>query len=173
MEASANDRLSPIAGIAWDFGDGVHASGNLASHCYAKPGPQRMTVSATDGAGNAASTTRNLTVRRPRRTAIGCLALSSPTVALRPRQRADEAPGSATARFAISHPARLKAVVQRRRGRRWRDEASLRKRVRAGAATLRIRPRRFGGRRLPTGRYRLRISARRASATARFEVSRR
>jgi hypothetical protein len=63
-EASGADLWSPV-GIAWDFGDGSSAAGSQVSHSYAAVGDYTVTVTATDGAGNASSEQRTIHVIAP------------------------------------------------------------------------------------------------------------
>jgi hypothetical protein len=64
MSASASDRWSG-ASISWSFGDGATASGSAVAHAYGVPGVYTVTVSGTDGAGNATSTARAIQVSDP------------------------------------------------------------------------------------------------------------
>ena len=52
MAAAAADRLTP-ASIHWAFGDGGTASGGAVSHAFGSAGAFTVTVTATDGVGNA------------------------------------------------------------------------------------------------------------------------
>lgn len=49
---------------AWDFGDGGTATGPTATHRYAAAGSYAVTLSATDGQGRVASTTRYVGVQQ-------------------------------------------------------------------------------------------------------------
>jgi PKD domain len=62
MAAAAVDRLTPVS-IGWTFGDGGTASGGAVSHVFGTPGAFNVTVTATDGVGNARTTTRPILVR--------------------------------------------------------------------------------------------------------------
>ncbi len=57
MSAAAADRMSAPA-LRFDFGDGSSADGGAVEHIYGQPGDYTVTVTATDAAGNASSTTR-------------------------------------------------------------------------------------------------------------------
>jgi hypothetical protein len=64
MSAQASDALSPVT-LTWDFGDGSQATGASVRHTYGIPGDHVVTVRAVDGAGNAATVTRTVTVSSP------------------------------------------------------------------------------------------------------------
>jgi hypothetical protein len=49
------DTWSAVAATEWSFGDGSRASGQTLSHTFAEPGPHVVTVSSTDGRGNAST----------------------------------------------------------------------------------------------------------------------
>lgn len=61
MSAAATDRVSGTT-VHFDFGDGGGADATSAQHVYGAAGTFTVTVSATDAAGNAASTTRSVVV---------------------------------------------------------------------------------------------------------------
>jgi hypothetical protein len=61
MAAAAFDRMTPV-GLHWDFGDGTAADGPGVSHAYGAAGSFGVTLTATDGAGNRSSATRNVLV---------------------------------------------------------------------------------------------------------------
>lgn len=63
--ATARDLWSGVASIAWDFGDGVSATGATAHHRYAGAGDYTVRVAVTDGSGNVRTTTRVITVDDP------------------------------------------------------------------------------------------------------------
>jgi hypothetical protein len=62
MAASATDDWSNPATFTWDFGDGSTGAGAAPSHVYAAPGVYTVAITATDGAGNPATTTRTIVV---------------------------------------------------------------------------------------------------------------
>src|SRR5215216_1436902 len=64
MAAAATDRWSRFR-LAWNFGDGTSAPGDAVTHAFGAPGPFRVTVIATDAVGNAASTTRPVSIAAP------------------------------------------------------------------------------------------------------------
>ena len=66
MAAAAADRLTP-ASIHWAFGDGGTASGGAVSHAFGSAGAFTVTVTATDGVGNATADTRPILVAAARR----------------------------------------------------------------------------------------------------------
>jgi PKD domain len=61
MAAAAIDRLSPV-GIHWAFGDGGTAVGGAVSHAFGSAGAFTVSVTATDGVGNATTATRPVLV---------------------------------------------------------------------------------------------------------------
>ncbi|MFL5846580.1 MAG: PKD domain-containing protein [Solirubrobacteraceae bacterium] len=61
MSAEAGDVWSAPT-FAWTFGDGASGTGSGVSHAFGAPGAFTVGVTATDGAGNAATTTRGITV---------------------------------------------------------------------------------------------------------------
>jgi len=61
MAAAATDRWSPVS-YAWSFGDGGSAGGGAVSHAFGAPGAFNVTVTATDGVGNATSATRPISI---------------------------------------------------------------------------------------------------------------
>ncbi|RKQ86984.1 PKD domain-containing protein [Solirubrobacter pauli] len=56
---------SGIAKITWQFGDGASADGADVTHVYGAAGPQTVTVTATDAAGESTSVTRGIAVSDP------------------------------------------------------------------------------------------------------------
>jgi hypothetical protein len=61
MAATATDRLTPVS-INWSFGDGASAAGGAVSHAFGAAGAFTVTVTATDGVGNATSATHPVLV---------------------------------------------------------------------------------------------------------------
>jgi hypothetical protein len=61
MGAPARDRWSG-ATVTWDFGDGGTEEGENLVYAYGKAGTYTVRVTATDGAGNARTSTRTITV---------------------------------------------------------------------------------------------------------------
>ncbi|MGY1815622.1 PKD domain-containing protein [Blastococcus sp. SYSU D00820] len=62
------DAEGPIAGYAWNWGDGTPVTTGTtptASHTYATAGTYTVTLTVTDGAGATGSTTRQVTVTAP------------------------------------------------------------------------------------------------------------
>jgi hypothetical protein len=64
MSVQAFDRWSG-ASVNWNFGDGTAADGSTVSHAWGAPGVYTITTTATDGAGNATSTTHTVQVSNP------------------------------------------------------------------------------------------------------------
>jgi hypothetical protein len=64
MSATASDAWSG-ASVSWDFGDGATAAGSVVSHTYTAAGTKMVTATATDGAGNSASQSRQITIAQP------------------------------------------------------------------------------------------------------------
>jgi hypothetical protein len=57
------DAFSSVASVKWSFGDGsADATGLQVSHTFAAAGTFKVTVTATDAAGNASSASLNVTV---------------------------------------------------------------------------------------------------------------
>ena len=52
-----------VTSYAWDFGDGTNATTATASHVYARPASYAATLTATDAAGNSATSSFTVTVR--------------------------------------------------------------------------------------------------------------
>jgi hypothetical protein len=156
FSVKAADRLSPVT-FDWDLGT-ASATSARPSRCYGRPGAQPIRLRATDGAGNVAERKGTLTIRPARRLSIGCLRLTTETVARRPRDSGT--PRSVAATFVLSRRARLTVVLERRRRGGWRPAARAYYRADAGANRLPFGPRRFGGRPLRAGRYRVRVFAR-------------
>ncbi len=155
LTAQATDAWSPIAGIAWNFGDGATAGGTSVDHTWAAPGTYAVSATATDAAGNSAVATGTVTVsaatavptpQPPRGTDRSAPVLG----ALRVSGRRS----GVTVRLRLSEAATVTARLERRRGRRWkRVGGSVGARLAAGKGQLRVK------RRLSPGRYRLTLVA--------------
>jgi hypothetical protein len=63
MAAAATDRWSPVT-LRWSFGDGATAPGGAVTHAFGSRGAFDVSVTATDGVGNASSATRPILVGR-------------------------------------------------------------------------------------------------------------
>ena len=61
MAAAATDRWSG-ASLSWTFGDGTGATGGAVTHAFGSAGAFNVTVTATDGVGNATSATRPIAI---------------------------------------------------------------------------------------------------------------
>jgi hypothetical protein len=61
MAAAATDRWSPVS-VTWNFGDGTSGTGGAVTHAFGAAGAFNVTVTATDGAGNAAGATRPIVI---------------------------------------------------------------------------------------------------------------
>ena len=75
--SSSRDPDGTIASFAWDFGDGVNATGATATHAYASKGTFTVTLSVVDNDGRSNATARVVSiVNRPPR-----IVAANPTVA--------------------------------------------------------------------------------------------
>jgi PKD domain len=63
LGVSPLDVWSGVSTVSWQFGDGAAAAGASTQHAYTHPGLYHVTVTATDGLGNATSATRSITIR--------------------------------------------------------------------------------------------------------------
>ena len=61
---SAFDVWSPVAAIAWSFGDGGAAPGPLVEHAYERPGTYPVVVTVLDALGNPATAVGSVTIHR-------------------------------------------------------------------------------------------------------------
>ena len=61
MAAPARDRWTG-ATVTWDFGDGATEEGETLTYAYSEPGTYTVKITATDGAGNARTVTRTITI---------------------------------------------------------------------------------------------------------------
>jgi hypothetical protein len=64
MAAAATDRWTPVR-FAWNFGDGTSAPGDAVTHAFGTAGTFGVTVTATDGVGNASTATRQILISAP------------------------------------------------------------------------------------------------------------
>lgn len=60
--AGSTDAQGPLAGYAWDFGDGGTATGATASHTYAAAGSYQVKLTVTDAGGLTDATTKTVVV---------------------------------------------------------------------------------------------------------------
>src|SRR5207247_419810 len=63
FDGSASTDNVGVTGYAWSFGDNTSATTATASHGYARPGTYAASLTVTDAAGNAATSTFTVTVR--------------------------------------------------------------------------------------------------------------
>ena len=191
FSASASDIWSPVS-IGWGFSDGGSGTNSPLSHVFAAPGAYAATVTATDGVGNSTSQTKQLAISAAPQTTVvpGPIPAAADTTApgisglsVKPakfRKRAKVA-------YGLTEAAKVKVTVERalpgrkvgfrcaaptkkNRGRKrcTRFKAvkgSLSQNGNAGANTLTLN-RRFGGRNLPAGAYRLVVRATDAAGNA-------
>lgn len=61
MAAAATDRWSPVS-LSWNFGDGTTGSSGAVTHAFGAAGAFNVTVTATDGVGNASTATRPIAI---------------------------------------------------------------------------------------------------------------
>jgi PKD repeat protein len=65
FSATASDTWSAVASYAWSFGDGTSATGANVAHGYAQEGSFTVTLTVTDGVGNATTRTATVAVSAP------------------------------------------------------------------------------------------------------------
>ncbi|MEI2702942.1 MAG: PKD domain-containing protein [Baekduia sp.] len=65
VSAEASDDWSEMRSVRWDFGDGTSATGESPSHTFAATGEYRVSVTATDAAGNSATRSSVVSVTDP------------------------------------------------------------------------------------------------------------
>jgi PKD domain-containing protein len=61
MSVGPFDVWSPVT-TSWDFGDGRSGSGATVNHCYSSPGERTVTITGTDLAANATTTSRTISI---------------------------------------------------------------------------------------------------------------
>ncbi|MFB6106947.1 MAG: PKD domain-containing protein [Halobacteriaceae archaeon] len=69
-----------VANARWQFDDGTTASGVVVNHTFAAPGTHDVTLSVADGAGNADTVTRTVTVLGPNEKPEPAIRLSAASV---------------------------------------------------------------------------------------------
>lgn len=79
---TSTDAQGPIAGYAWDFGDGQTGTGATVSHTYASSGTRTVSLTVTDGAGATNATTQQVTVTAPPPNQAPTAAFTSQTAGL-------------------------------------------------------------------------------------------
>jgi PKD repeat protein len=167
--------------FAWSFDDGGSATGPVAQHSFATPGPHTGTVTVTDSTGLTGTGMATVTVASPPgpgggpgggAPGLGALTLrglrlAPATFRARQPRRARSAvrrpPVGTTIRFRLSADARVTFTVERpvrvRRRTRWVRAGAFTRSAKAGTNGVRFDGR-FAGRALRPGRYRLRARAR-------------
>ena len=181
--ATATDNWGPVA-LHWDFGDGSGADGETPSHTFATAGTRTVTVTATDGAGNQATATRDVAVAAPPVPTVSAVRADARRGSASARSAtavtARRAPRGTTIRFSIAVPATATIAFQRpaagrrsggrcvkptrklrgaKRCTRYVGEGKLtRASLAAGAATVTFSGR-VGRRALRRGRHRVVVSA--------------
>jgi hypothetical protein len=132
LSVAVSDAISGVS-VAWSFGDGGDGSGAAVTHTWSKPGTYTVRASATDAAGNTASTQTTVTVSNatalgdttpPRITAVKLshtrFAVAKRRTAVTARKR--KHPIGTTVGFTLSEPAGVTltithAVAGKRSGR--------------------------------------------------------
>ena len=72
--SASTDPDGPVAGWAWDFGDGATGTGKTASHTYTASGTYLVKLTVTDGSGATGTSSRSVTVTVPAPAPSGVLA---------------------------------------------------------------------------------------------------
>jgi hypothetical protein len=142
MSAEASDELSPVT-LTWDFGDGSQATGGSVRHTFGTPGDHVVTITAEDGAGNVATTTRVI--------AVGSAHRSGPQLS---GLRAAHTRTRTVASVHVDEQATLVVSLSGRSGRHLISAAPIVRNSRGPGrvtATFRVR--------LPHGSYRLSVRA--------------
>ncbi len=62
LSTATSDLFSEVSGTEWQFGDGNTGSGDATSHTFAAAGTYSVTVTATDAAGNASTTSGTIEI---------------------------------------------------------------------------------------------------------------
>jgi len=60
------DSDGQIVSYSWSFGDGLTGEGKIATHSYSKEGNYKVTLTVVDNDGRSSSTSKTLTVLRPK-----------------------------------------------------------------------------------------------------------
>ena len=185
--SGSTDPDGSIATYRWDFGDGTGLAdgGPNPAHAYDRPGSYTVRLTLTDDTGcstrfvstgqtpycngsGVASATRTVNVPGPtgqvqRDTTAPVISrarLSRTMFAVNTRASASAVRKGTRLSLALSEPATVVLVTERRVGRRWRKERIFGKRLPGGRSTLsysgRIKPR-GRARSLKPGRYRIRM----------------
>ena len=169
--ADATDALSPVT-LLWDFGDGSHGRGGLASHTFGAPGTYTATVTARDGAGNVATEQHTIVVvpagDGPDRTAPIVSRLRSAHARFRVGARTTasiaaarrKAPTGTTFKLTVSERSTLVLTFKGRAGRHRVAVPGIVVRTRRGPGSVAVPfTGRVGGARLKPGSYSASVTA--------------
>lgn len=115
LSVAASDAISGVS-VTWSFGDGGDGSGAAVTHTWSTPGTYTVRASATDGAGNTASTQTTVTVRDTTPPQITAVKLSHTRFAVAKTRTAVTArkrkhPIGTTVEFTLSEPARVTLTI--------------------------------------------------------------